>query len=259
MARGGAEPASRRDALLKLIEAHGYMSLAEAARALDVSEQTIRRDVLALQDDGRVRRTHGGITFTGALDRGTYQKRLRSLPAEKVAIAEHVAGLVPDGASVFLDSGTTCEAVAEALLVRRNMRVVTYSIRCAMRLADREDFTVAIPRRASCATADGRHRRPTDDGSSSSSASTLPSSRSRVWITPAISATTTPSRSAGCGSRWRRRGRPCWALTSDKFGVTGLVDLADLSEVDSVVVKAPPSEALTAMARAKGVRLLQAG
>lgn len=165
---------------------------------------------------------------------------------------------MPDGASVFLDSGTTCEAVAEALLVRRNMRVVTYSIRCAMRLADREDFTVAIPR-GIVRHADGAIVGPTDDGFIE-----------QFRFDFAIIAVSGLDHAGHLGdddafevSRVRiamaQARQTVLALTSDKFGVTGLVDLADLSEVDSVVVKAPPSEALTAMARAKGVRLLQAG
>lgn len=135
----------RRDALLRMIEAKGYLSLSEATKDLDVSEQTIRRDFSALDSLPNIRRTHGGLTLIGSIAKGEYSKRQLSASDEKQVLARRVADYIADGASVFLDNGTTAEVVAEALLSRNDLNVMTYSIRVASRFLNREDITVAIP------------------------------------------------------------------------------------------------------------------
>lgn len=257
MARDDAAKVSRHQALLDLIEARGYLSLTEASQELAVSEQTIRRDVLALQTEGKVRKTHGGVTFAGVLDQGTYMKRQMAQPIEKLVIAKRVADLIPDGASVFLDSGTTCEAIAEALLARRGLRVVTYSFRCAARLTDRDDITVAIPG-GIVRHLDGAIVGPLDDGFIE-----------QFSFDFAVVAVSGLNHRGHLGdddafevSRVRaamdKAGQTILALTSDKFGITGLVDLADFSEIDIAVVNGPPSDELIDLAHKKEVVLLQA-
>lgn len=137
----------RRQALLQLVEERGFISLVDAAKVLCVSAQTVRRDALELEMEklSSIKRTHGGIVFSGALDHSAYQQRQRSQKGEKKVIAERIANLVTDGSTIFLDIGTTCEEVALALLKRRNLKIVTYSIRSAALFDKREDFTVAIP------------------------------------------------------------------------------------------------------------------
>ena len=67
------------------------------------------------------------------------------MPAQKQRIGELVAGLIPDGASIFIDSGTTCEAIARALSRRNHLRVLTYSLRVATILNENTNFTLAVP------------------------------------------------------------------------------------------------------------------
>ncbi|WP_343564082.1 DeoR/GlpR family DNA-binding transcription regulator [Kiloniella sp. b19] len=134
----------RQEQLLNILKASGYEKIEDMARELSVSEQTIRRDIHELDQDNRLRKTHGGAAFVNGLDKEQYLLRRFQSQDNKQRIAIKVASLIPDGASLFLDAGTTCEAIAAALQVRKDLKIVTYSLGAAMQLKDRTDFTVAI-------------------------------------------------------------------------------------------------------------------
>lgn len=135
----------RQQQLLSLLEKSGYASVEELTTRFAVTSQTIRRDIGDLAAGGRVRRYHGGVALASPIDAQTYRQRRVEQASVKRRIARRVAELVPDGASVFLDAGSTCEAVAEALCERRGLKLVTYSLRAAVTLTDRTDFTIAVP------------------------------------------------------------------------------------------------------------------
>lgn len=145
MAEKNLTKSIRHAELLELAAALGHVRLLDASLKLGVSEQTVRRDVKELDKLGKVKRTHGGFAFLGNMNNAVFTQRQTSQQAEKAKIARKIAEKIPDGATVFLDTGSTCEAVAEALLVRKNLRVVTYGIRGAMIFSERQDFTIAIP------------------------------------------------------------------------------------------------------------------
>lgn len=239
---------SRRGALWKLVEERGYISLAETAAALGVSAQTIRRDVLELEKLGRAKRTHGGITFTGALDPSAYRQRQGSQTNEKRLIAERIANVVTDGATIFLDIGTTCEEVAVALLARHNLKIVTYSIRSAALFDKRQDFTVAIP---------GGIVRNIDGAIIGTGGEAFIAQFSFDYAILAVSGMDMEGRLRDDDQFEVLRARTAMAqarkvilaLTSDKIGTEGLVKLCDLREIDTVVTndRLPPSiEALAA-------------
>lgn len=131
--------------LMGFLEKSGYASVEELTTRFSVTSQTIRRDIADLAMQGRVRRHHGGVALTSPIDAQTYRQRRVERFTIKHRIARRVAELVPDGASVFLDAGSTCEAVAEALCERKELKIVTYSLRAAVILTDRTDFTIAVP------------------------------------------------------------------------------------------------------------------
>jgi DeoR family glycerol-3-phosphate regulon repressor len=135
----------RQNKLLEILKSSGYERIEDLSLKLSVSEQTIRRDINRLDEEGLLRRTHGGAAYVGALNGEDYWQRRHDSTDVKQRIAYKVASLVEDGASLFLDAGTTCEAVASALIQRRDLKIVTYSLGAAMLLKDRADFTVAIP------------------------------------------------------------------------------------------------------------------
>ncbi|MGA0564546.1 DeoR/GlpR family DNA-binding transcription regulator [Ancylobacter sp. VNQ12] len=135
----------RQGEVLLLLERLGYASVEQLSERFGITTQTVRRDIADLSALGKVRRYHGGVALSAAIDPTTYRQRRVERVEAKRRIAARVAELVPDGASVFLDTGTTCETVAEALTARTDLKVVTYSLRAATLLSDRTDFTIAVP------------------------------------------------------------------------------------------------------------------
>ena len=118
----------RRNHLTELIRSRRFASLPELADALAVSESTVRRDLEQLEEQGAVRRIHGGALYAGASPKLPHFDM--SQPAEweqKRAIARRAAQLVADGDSILLGGGTTIYEVAR-LLVGRPLHIVTNSL-----------------------------------------------------------------------------------------------------------------------------------
>ena len=112
------------------------MSLSELMGHVEVSESTIRRDLEVLEEQGAIRRTHGGAVYVkdSAVHRLGFADREMSAAAEKQAIAKAVAELIPTGQTILINGGTTCYQVARALAGRR-LNVVTNSLPIASLLS----------------------------------------------------------------------------------------------------------------------------
>jgi DeoR/GlpR family transcriptional regulator of sugar metabolism len=117
----------RQRLILSMVNTRGSISITEIQRKLKVSRETIRRDLVVLADGQRLRKTHGGAL---SLEQSEPEMTVRQVTnvEGKRAIGQLAAGLVPDGASVILASGTTVQAVADALSVRRELTVFTNSV-----------------------------------------------------------------------------------------------------------------------------------
>jgi DeoR/GlpR family transcriptional regulator of sugar metabolism len=118
-----------------LVSRKGFVALAELARVTKSSESTIRRDLDYWDEQGRLKRTHGGAIFVGvgsalpALD-----ERATSQIEGKRAIARAAAKRIGDGDAILLDGGTTTLEVAR-LLVGRPLQIVTNSLPIAQLFA----------------------------------------------------------------------------------------------------------------------------
>mgnify|MGYP002778868787 CR=1 FL=1 len=119
----------RRRSILSLLERNGSVRTVDLARQFAVSDQTIRRDFWALEDQGLLSKAHGGallLTYQGI----PYQERAVLRQAEKLRVAQAAARLVKDGMSVALGPGTTTEAIAQHLR-SRDILLVTNSLAVA--------------------------------------------------------------------------------------------------------------------------------
>jgi DeoR/GlpR family transcriptional regulator of sugar metabolism len=117
----------RQRLILSIVKTRGSISITEIQRKLKVSRETIRRDLVVLADGQRLRKTHGGALSLEQHEPEMTVRQVTNVEGKR-AIGQVAASLVPDGASVILASGTTVQAVAEALLVRRDLTVFTNSI-----------------------------------------------------------------------------------------------------------------------------------
>lgn len=97
----------------------------------DVTPQTIRKDLNRLCDERLLTRTHGGARLASSVENMSYEARRMLASDQKHAIGKAVAGLIPDDASLFVNIGTTTEAVAQALLQHKRLLVITNNINVA--------------------------------------------------------------------------------------------------------------------------------
>lgn len=135
----------RQEKVWDFVRRKGFASVEDLASHLGVTAQTIRRDIQDLSARGAVRKYHGGAGLASTVENVAYKTRKIQNIEAKRRIGLRTADLIPDGASVFVDTGTTCEAVAEALTRRRNLRVITNNLHVAGFLGDQTDFEVAVP------------------------------------------------------------------------------------------------------------------
>lgn len=134
----------RQMMIVQKAQSEGFVSIDELTAAFDVTPQTVRRDINLLCDQGILKRYHGGaslVTNTRNIDYGARRELMR---AEKERIGQLVARAIPDGASLFLNIGTTAEEVARALLDHRGLRVITNNINVAVLLSQGRDFEVTL-------------------------------------------------------------------------------------------------------------------
>ncbi len=136
--------AVRHDKITQLVHLHGFVTIDELVEQLDVTPQTIRRDLNILAKQNKISRHHGGAGSVTGSENTPYQQRKAENLAAKEKIAQAVANMIPDGASLFLNIGTTTEIIAQKLLHHKNLRIVTNNIHAATTLSAKEDFSVII-------------------------------------------------------------------------------------------------------------------
>lgn len=129
----------RRDLALELIRKDGFMTTADLAGQLGVSEMTVRRDLQRLEERGDVRVVPGGVSVRTPAGGTDFRLRLITEEAEKRAIGELPATLVPNGAVVGIDAGSTALEVLRRLPVDSNLTVVTQSLPAMNETARRRD------------------------------------------------------------------------------------------------------------------------
>lgn len=141
----------RQAHILEQLRKSGFVSVAEVAASLAVSEMTIRRDLIDLETEGRLVRTHGGAivaenSAAHAFDREepAFESRLRQNNTAKEAIATVAASLVGPRQTVALDVGSSTFVLAARLLAFPAIKVFTNSLRIAT-LLGRERRDVYLP------------------------------------------------------------------------------------------------------------------
>ncbi|MEJ6401891.1 DeoR/GlpR family DNA-binding transcription regulator [Yoonia sp. 2307UL14-13] len=123
---------------------HGKVTATDLAINLGVAVQTIRRDLRQLCASGLLERVHGGAILPSGVSNIGYGDR-RALNRDiKLKIARRTARLIPDNASLFLNIGTTTEAVAHALHGHRNLMVATNNLNVANILAENPSCKVVV-------------------------------------------------------------------------------------------------------------------
>lgn len=136
---------SERQALIvDRVELQGFVTIEALAQDFAVSSQTVRREIIRLDELGVLQRFHGGAGRRGAGERLSYEIKQSREAEPKLRIGVAMARGIREGQAVFLDVGTTAEATARALSSIAGLTVVTPSAANARILSANPDITVIL-------------------------------------------------------------------------------------------------------------------
>ncbi|HEX2526455.1 MAG TPA: DeoR/GlpR family DNA-binding transcription regulator [Geminicoccus sp.] len=137
-------PTKWQTAIMATLRERGRCTITDLASELDVSDETIRRHVRALVEEGRLLRVHGAVALPLGQTEPPFSLRLKERTEAKRLIGRQAAAQVQDGQTVMIDGGSTTTFVAEALLERKELSVVTNSLEIARILLGRQGHRVFL-------------------------------------------------------------------------------------------------------------------
>ncbi|GAA4740696.1 DeoR/GlpR family DNA-binding transcription regulator [Amnibacterium soli] len=253
----------RHARIIDELDSAGRVSVATLSRTLDVTAETIRRDLDALEAAGALRRVHGGaVRRAGLVELDLGERERRNSPAKR-AIAKAALDLLVHAApaAVAVDAGTTTRAFADLLAehvpAEGLLDVVTHAVPIVLRLQDNRALTVH---------AVGGVVRP-----ETSAAVGLPAldgfARVRCdlafiganGLSAGFGLSTPDEREAAVKTAIVRSSRRTVALVdSSKHGEESFVRFADLADLDVLVTDRAPDAELAAALEAAGVEVVLA-
>jgi len=234
---------TRQQQILALLEDRRKAAITYLAEQFDVSDETIRRDLKVLSEEGIVEKFHGGVRLSMPRTEPPFERRLREATEAKTAIAARAASHIREGATVLLDNSTTACFLARELVHREPMTILTISLEIAQILS----------------AADSPHRVILPGGELRSADRTISGAGTIEFLshfTPSYFVTSMVAGSArGCydfdlfEAEFKRAMMPLAdetivLLDSSKFGKSGLIHVCDWSQVDVLVTDGAPHEIL---------------
>lgn len=138
-------PAERKLQIVEYVKQKRLASVSALAERFQVHEATIRRDLAEIEQEGHLRRTHGGVIVdSGANAEPSFSERANEQLEQKERIGKAAAELIEDGDHIILDSGTTTLHIAKQLVHRSNITVVTNDMNIAAELREAKGITVIV-------------------------------------------------------------------------------------------------------------------
>ncbi len=133
----------RRNEILMKLQAERRVVVSELSQLYDVSEETIRRDLEKLVNEGVAIKSYGGAVINeNANLEVPFNIRKNYNVIGKQKIAEQIAAMVKDGESLMLDASSTAVYIAKALKEKKNLTVITNSIEIIVELMDMPEWKV---------------------------------------------------------------------------------------------------------------------
>jgi DeoR/GlpR family transcriptional regulator of sugar metabolism len=133
----------RQRIILNEVEVHNRILLTDLAEQLEVSIDTVRRDVKELDAEQKLRKVHGGAVSLGFVSPAAAISNTYALE-EKREIAAKAMGLLKEGSVIFLDGGTTCLELARLLPERLQLTCFTISLPVALQLLTKPKVRVIL-------------------------------------------------------------------------------------------------------------------
>ena len=249
--RGLSGPRERE--LLEVLREAGSGRILDLARRLGVTEETVRRNVRRLEERGLVTKVHGGVVLRDWVAEPSFALRFAQNTEAKRRIAAELAAMIPNGASLFLDVGSTTAYVAQALRDHHALLVVTNALPVAQTLVGGADNRVFMA---------GGELRAHDGGAFGAEALAFVRQFRvdlAVLSAGAVNAQTGVMlhdlREAEFSREIiRNAGRSILAADATKFGQRGPICLAEPEVFDTLVTDAAPPPDIAQMLDTAGVR-----
>jgi DeoR/GlpR family transcriptional regulator of sugar metabolism len=131
----------RQQTILNEVELHNRILLTDIAESLDVSIDTVRRDVKELDAEKKLRKVHGGAISLGFTTNSARNNNIYALE-DKTTIANKAITMLNDGAVIFIDGGTTCLEMTRLIPDTLHLTCFTISLPVAMELSSKPNVTV---------------------------------------------------------------------------------------------------------------------
>ena len=252
-----SDTAARHSAILELARLHNRVTVEQLSAHFGVSVQTIRKDLNTLCDQRLLSRVHGGATLPSGVENLEYEARRRIAAEAKERIGRAAAALIPNGASIFINIGTTTEAVSHALLDHSELLVVTNNINVANRMRVYPRFEVVIA---------GGVVRPSDGGIVGEAAAGFFSQFKVDYAVIGASALDEEGTLLDYDYREVKVAQAIIAnarhviLVADqgKFSRSAPVRIARLGQIDTFVTDASPNDDFRILCKTAGVHLVEA-
>ncbi len=136
----------RHQSIVKEIKQNGIVQVSNLSRLLNVSQNTIRRDLQKLVEEGLIKRIHGGAIFEDFYDdiSPSFLIRETEFKDEKQRIGQIAAELIQNGETIILDAGTTVAQLARNIKNKRDLTVITNAVNVALELANHRGIVTIL-------------------------------------------------------------------------------------------------------------------
>lgn len=246
----------RHQIILNRIQQNGKVSVIELCEELDVSSVTIRKDLQTLEDRKLLYRMHGGATAINpyTADRTVFEKE-RLFALEKKAIAEAAAALVEENDSIIIASGTTVQAMANAIVPKGTLTVVTSALNVAFQLVAHQNVDIiqlgGVVRKSSTSVAGSYAESVLSDFFCSKCFLGVDG------IDLEYGLTTTSMQEAHLNREMMKSSRKTIVLVdSSKFGRKGFGKICSLEDIDVVITDKNVSERAIAELETHGIQVI---
>ncbi|MBE6546174.1 MAG: DeoR/GlpR transcriptional regulator [Ruminococcaceae bacterium] len=246
----------RRREILARLTSDGKVLVSALAHDFGVTEETIRRDLEKLDNEGLVSKTYGGaVSKHPSAPDLPYNVREGVNVEQKRAIADKICDLIRDGERIMLDSSSTALYVIKKIKDKKNLTIITNSLKILLELADKQDWTVlstggALKKGALSLTGSSAEKMI-----NSYHVDTAICSCKGLDMTLGITDSNENDsliKQAMIGSAERR----ILALDSEKFDKKSFVKVCKASDIDIIVTDSEPSEKWFGFCHENGIELL---
>jgi DeoR family glycerol-3-phosphate regulon repressor len=248
------ELSERQVAVLSALRRDGTQSVEALARAMQVTGQTMRRDLDVLRRRGLIQRVHGGAALAEGAGALSHEERSHIASDAKAAIGRLAAEAIPNGCSVCLNVGTTTEQVAHALRGHTNLMVLTNNVNIVGILAGTPSKELILA---------GGHYRQSDGAIVGEAAVEFVSNYKVDVAVIGCSALDEdgavldfdPREVSVARAILRNARRKMLVADASKFDRTASARICDIGEIDLFLTDRPPRPRFAAVAEARGTEV----